>query len=194
MRGARSCGVLIVFNDEIHASRFVRKTHSSNPATFRSPTLGPIGWITEGRPFIATRPVSRPCIPPPDARQISPVALLKLGLGDEGILLNAMGNLGYKGLVLEAFGGGHVRGAAVASLKSLSAAMPVVLTSRTGAGEVLRSTYDFPGSEIDLLRLGLIHGGYLDGLKARLLLSLCLAHAMDRNQIAETFNAYSSRA
>jgi L-asparaginase len=189
---ARSCGVLIVINDEIHAARFVRKTHSSNPATFRSPVVGPIGWITEGRPFIATRPTVRPHFTPPSAVQIPPVALLTMGLGDNGILLDAVARLGYKGLVLEAFGGGHMRAAALPILTELMSAIPIILTTRTGAGEVLRNTYDFPGSEIDLLKRGLIHGGYLDGLKARLVLSLCLAHSMDSVQIAGMFKAFAS--
>jgi L-asparaginase len=39
----RGIGTVVVFIDEIHAARFVQKTHTSNPATFRSPLTGPIG-------------------------------------------------------------------------------------------------------------------------------------------------------
>jgi L-asparaginase len=39
---------IIVLNDEIHAARFARKTHTSSPLTFRSATEGPIGWVVEG--------------------------------------------------------------------------------------------------------------------------------------------------
>ena len=38
---ARGVGTMVVLNDEIHAGRFVQKTHTSNPATFRSPLAGP---------------------------------------------------------------------------------------------------------------------------------------------------------
>ena len=103
-----------------------------------------------------------------------PVGLVKVTLGDDGRLLTAFGALGYEGLIVEATGGGHVPGAMVEPLAALAEQIPVVLASRTGAGEVLHSTYGFPGSETDLLKRGLIHGGILDGPKARLLLTLLL--------------------
>ncbi|MFF8813685.1 asparaginase [Streptomyces pactum] len=46
---ARELGVLVVFNDEVHAARWVRKTHSTSTATFASPDLGPVGHVIEGR-------------------------------------------------------------------------------------------------------------------------------------------------
>lgn len=78
----------------------------------------------------------------------------------------------------------------VESLTSLAAEMPVVLASRTGSGEVLRRTYGFPGSEIDLLDRGLINAGPLDGLKARLLLSLLLRARTSRDEIQATFDSW----
>ena len=47
---------LVVFNDEVHLPLFVRKSHTSNPATFRSAQTGPIGWIMENRVRLALRP------------------------------------------------------------------------------------------------------------------------------------------
>ena len=49
-------GAMVVLSDEVHAARFVRKTHTSSPSTFRSAIVGPIGWVVEGRPRIALRP------------------------------------------------------------------------------------------------------------------------------------------
>jgi L-asparaginase len=66
--------------------------------------------------------------------------------------------------------------------------MPIVLTSRTGSGEVLSHTYRYPGSEIELLELGLISAGALDGLKARLLLSVCLAADYSPQQMIDAFD------
>ena len=187
---ARGFGALVVFNDEIHLPLFVRKTHTTSPATFRSPQAGPIGWIMESRVRIALRPVVRHHISLPHAPQsVPPVALLKVALGDDARMVAAIEALGYQGLIVEATGGGHVPRAFVEPLATLAAKMPVILASRTGAGEVLRSTYGFPGSETDLLKRGLIHGGILDGTKARLLLTLLLLAGTANEVIAEAFAA-----
>ncbi len=48
-------GVLVVMNDEIHTARYVTKTHTTNVATFRTPTFGPIGTIAKERAFFCER-------------------------------------------------------------------------------------------------------------------------------------------
>ena len=40
---ARDKGVLVVMNDEIHAAKYVTKTHTTNVSTFQTPTHGPLG-------------------------------------------------------------------------------------------------------------------------------------------------------
>ncbi len=99
---ARGLGCLVVFNDEVHLPLFVHKSHTSNPATFRSAQTGPIGWISEGRLRIALRPVVRHHIAIRGALDaVPPVALVKMTLGDDGRLLTAIESLGYRGLVVE---------------------------------------------------------------------------------------------
>lgn len=118
---ARDLGCVVVFNDEVHLPLFVRKTHTSNPATFRSPLTGPIGWVTERRVRIALRPVVRHHIAIGGVPAVVPsVGLLKVTLGDDGRVLAAFGSLGYQGLIVEATGGGHVPRVMVEPLAALS--------------------------------------------------------------------------
>lgn len=188
---ARGLGAMVVLNDEIHAARFVTKTHTQNPATFRSPSTGPIGWTSEGEARVVLRPPGRRTIPMPQEDSEHAVALLTMAVGEDGRLLPAIKEAGYAGLVIEAFGGGHVPSRIAGQLEELAGEMPVVLASRTGSGEVLRRTYGFPGSEMDLLSKGLIWAGMLDGLKARLLLSLLLRSGANRQEIEDAFNSWT---
>lgn len=185
---ARSVGTMVVLNDEIHAARFVQKTHTSSPATFRSPLAGPIGYIFEDNVRISTRPVGRHHIDIPAEAQDHPVALYTVTLGDDGRLLGQVVELGYEGLVIEAFGVGHVPSVMTGPLESLANEMPVILASRTGSGEVHRETYGFTGSESDLLERGLIPAGMFNGLKARLFLSLLLRSGVSKKNLAGEFS------
>jgi L-asparaginase len=147
--------VCLLFADEIHAARFVRKVATQATNAFGSSPAGPIGWLSEGGARIGARPVGHHHLTLGDMTEAPAVALLAIGSGDEGALVNAVKPAGYRGLIVEGVGGGHVPAAAVPELQQLAEDMPVILASRTGGGEVLRRTYSFAGSEIDLLERGL---------------------------------------
>jgi L-asparaginase len=184
---ARGLGSLVVMNDEIHAARFVRKLHASSPSAFASPQSGPLGVVVEGGVHFYARVGPLPLVHPHG--DFVPVALLRCALGDDGRLVSSLSALGYRGLVVEGFGGGHVPEAMVEPLAALVLTMPVVFASRTGAGITLESTYGFAGSEIDLIRRGLVSAGGLDGLKARVALSLALASSDDHAGAVARFRA-----
>ncbi|MFI1382243.1 asparaginase [Embleya sp. NPDC020886] len=185
---ARGLGASVVFADEIHAARRVRKTHSTSTATFRSPDTGPLGVVVEGRVrILATPPPHRPLpIPEPAALASTRVALYTVALDDDGALL-ADYPTDRRGLVVAGFGVGHVPAALAPVLGELAARIPVVLTSRTGAGSVLRHTYGGAGSETDLQRRGLLDAGLLDPYKARVLLRLLIASGADRGALVAAF-------
>jgi len=185
---ARGLGCLVVLNDEVHAARFVRKTHSSSLDTFQSPGAGALGRVSEENVRIALRcpPLAHVGL---GGEVVPDVALLSCALGDDGRLVGALGPLGYRGAVIEGFGGGHVPSSMVPALEALRRAMPVVFCTRTGSGEVLAHTYGFAGSEMDLLARGLVAGGALDGRKARVALALALAHAHDDEAAIDLFCA-----
>jgi L-asparaginase len=178
-RDAAGLGTLVVFNDEIHAARFVRKTNTSSPSTFHSPTCGPLGWVVEDRTRIVFGVAALATIAQVNPDTVPEVALVKCSLGDDARFIDQIASLGYAGAVIEGFGGGHVPARLVAALEKLSTQMPVVLASRTGSGEILKETYGFAGSERDTLSRGLFSAGALDGTKARVLLSLVLSSERD---------------
>jgi len=101
--------------------------------------------------------------------------------------VKALPGLGYKGLVIEGMGGGHLPAAIVQCVADICRVMPVILCSRTGSGAVLTKTYSYPGSEIDLIARGVIPAQFLNGLKARILLTVYLASGLAREEIAQVF-------
>ncbi|MEU7161147.1 asparaginase [Streptomyces chrestomyceticus] len=182
---AHGAGILVVFSDQIHAARFVRKVHASAPSAFASPTTGPLGLITEGRPQFLLRPPDRLTVPGPLIRRAK-VALVTATLGDDGEHLHGLADR-YDGATIAAFGVGHVPSSWVEALEAAARRIPVVYASRTGAGSTASGTYAFAGSETDLLKRGLIPAGPLDPYKARLLLLALLRTGADRAAVEVAF-------
>jgi L-asparaginase len=147
---AHGLGCLVVFADEIHHARYVRKTHSTSITAFASPGAGPIGHVVEGQPLLRWAPPRQRALASPPPGRPPRIGVYPMTLGDDGTLLSAVAGL-VDGLVVAGFGAGHVPAAAVAAVTRLAGRVPVVLTSRTGGGPVLSATYGFAGSESDLL-------------------------------------------
>ena len=184
---ARRLGTVVVLNDEIHASRHVRKCLTTSPSTFASPLIGPLGYVSEDRVRILMRPVGRlhVGVPPdaPDAR----IAQLTVFFDDDGALVEAVPGLGYHGLVLAAYGGGHVPSWMVPVLEQVAAQIPVIMASRTGGGEMLTRTYAYAGSETDLIARGLIPAGGMSAPHAAVLLRPLLMAGVEPDALAWCF-------
>lgn len=199
---ARALGVIVVMLDEVYAASDVLKIHPTRLNAFASPQTGPLAALVETRVVPLSLPVRAPVEAarkrlgemPSDTRE-QPVALLWVGLGEPGYLLEALADhrdqLGYRGIVLGAMGGGHVPERIAPLVTQLAEIVPTVVSPRAGGGPLLQQTYGGPSSEIVLRQAGLIWGGRLNPLKARVLLETCLRAGLDRPAIVEVFNGWA---
>jgi len=181
-------GVFVVVHDEIHAARFVMKQHASAAGAFASPGLGPIGWLSEGSPYLMLRPPQSPTIA--WRRTPSEVVVVTPGLAQEATSVHRLLASPPAGVIVAGLGGGHVPVGWIEPLEQLAGMIPCILSSRCMAGGSLRSTYSYAGSERDLLSRGLISGGAMQASKARILLALLLAADIPLEQIKKTFEQY----
>jgi len=186
---SRGLGTLVVLNYDIHAARFVQKSHTALPSAFLSPLVGPIGTLIERQPRFHAQVKRNPTLSTAEGSP-APVALVKVAMGDDGRLLGSLPGLGYAGVVLEGMGAGHVPAEVAPLVGDLAVKIPVVLASRAMTGHVFTQTYGYPGAEIDLIKRGVVPSGYLSGLKARLLLGLVLRSARGAASIPEAFAPY----
>jgi L-asparaginase len=197
---AKALGVLAVMLDEVYAAADVLKVHPTRLNAFASPQTGPLAALVEDRIVPMSLPVrdaieaARAKIGKVASGTAQPVALLWMSLDEPGRLIEAMlaasDRLGYRGAVLAVMGGGHTPERMTDSAVRLAAAMPTVVSPRAGGGPMLRQTYGGPSSEIALRKAGLIWGGRLHPLKARVLLETCLRAGLARDTIAEVFDAF----
>ena len=188
---AKALGVIAVMLDEVYAAADVLKVHPTRLNAFASPQTGPLAALVEDRIVPMSLPVrdaieaARSKIGTLASGAAQPIALLWMGLDEPGRLIEAMlaapDRLGYRGAVLAAMGGGHTPERMADIAVRLAAAMPTVVSPRAGGGPMLRQTYGGPSSEIALRKAGLIWGGRLHPLKARVLLETCLRAGLDRD-------------
>jgi L-asparaginase len=189
---ARDRGCLVALGDQIFGARYVAKVHSTRPSAFAAPHTGPVGSVDEGVARFAAPPAPRPAPLEPAGGEPPSVAVVPALLGDGGRQLQATVAGDFQGLVLATMGAGHVPADLVEPLAGVVGRMPVVASSRTGSGRLLRATYGFAGSERDLHRIGLLDGGALAPIKARVLLTLALWSAPDRAAAESVFGLHAA--
>lgn len=186
---ARSRGVLVVANDEIHFAREVAKTNTTQVGTFHSSHRGLAGLVNAGRLHWYAPPVRRhthvsqfslertTTLPRVD------IVYAHAGMGREQI--DAAVRAGARGLVIAGVGDGNLAAPALdAAAEAVRAGVAVVRSSRTGGGVVERNI------EIDDDRLGFIAADELNPQKARVLLMLGLATTHDPAALQSLFFTY----
>lgn len=149
-------GCVVVFDDKVIPAWYVRKTHTQALDTFQS-QFGPIGYFSEGslRMIAYTRKPEGKYIFDKSILEKKPASVYieTVFVGNDGRMLGKAKEAGYQGIVLEGVGGGHCSTAMAKAIYNLGDDIPVVMASRTGAGEVLNRTYSGgAGSEVELLK------------------------------------------
>ena len=125
---SRERGAVVVMNDHVHAAGRVRKSHATATDAFTSGEFGPLGRVQEGTVVYGNRADRWPALPRPASPASARVALVETCLGDDGArLLELVVEDGYDGVVVSAFGAGHV---------SRSMADVIDAARRPGAGGV----------------------------------------------------------
>lgn len=181
---AREQGVLVVFDDAVHAAAQVRKVHSWAIGAFASPGDRRVGDVREGVFRLAGRRERRVALAGP-AKDPN-VPLLGTYSGDRGTAITAVLN-SADGLVVAGFGAGHVSAAVADVIAEAAGRVPIVVATRAHVGGTLSGTYGYPGSELDLARRGAILAGSLPPAKARTLLWAALAAGLGSAEIAKLF-------
>ena len=178
-------GVLVVMNDEIHAAKYVTKTHTTNVATFQTPTHGPLGiimkhdilWFKTAEPRVRF-----------DLKQITgTVPIIKayagMGIGDGIISLLAPEKI--DGVVIEALGAGNLPPLAAREIKSLmDKGVPVVLVSRCFNG-IAEPVYAYEGGGVKLQEAGVMFIKELNAPKARLKLLIALSAGLEGQELKD---------
>lgn len=179
-------GVVVVMNDEIHSARYVTKTHTTNVATFRTPTFGPIGIVSEGHVnYVQT---IKPQKHLPIDHVVNNVYLIKAyaGMGPE--LLQAINKPKTKGIVIEALGAGNMPPQTLPELQSLiNHRIPLVLVSRCFNG-IAEPVYDYEGGGVNLAKMGIVYCRGLTGPKARIKLLVGLSANLKNYELKKYLN------
>lgn len=180
-------GVMVVFNEEIHAARWVTKTHTSNVAAFRSPQNGPIGIVTKSGPLFYNTPLEQRKITLTNPVKAN-VALIKAAAGTDDLFFRAATDAGVDGIVLEALGQGNIPPQMMPGLKdAIKSGIPIVIVSRSLSG-VVQDVYGYEGGGKQLKDLGVIFSNGLNAQKARIKLILALSNTNDTAELKRVFS------
>jgi len=165
-------GVLVVMNDEIHAAKYVTKTHTANVSTFQTPTHGPLGLIMKQEILYFKTAEPRVRFNLEHIQGLVPIISAYAGMTDE--LIDMLDLEQLDGLVIQAFGAGNIPKETAQKLENLlQKGIPVALVSRCFNG-IAEPVYAYQGGGVQLQRAGVFFVKELNAQKARLKLLIAL--------------------
>ncbi|WP_100104824.1 asparaginase [Streptococcus pseudopneumoniae] len=165
-------GVLVVMNDEIHAAKYVTKTHTTNVGTFQTPTHGPLGLIMKHEILYFKTAEPRVRFDLDHIQGLVPIISAYAGMTDELIDMLDLEHL--DGLIIQAFGAGNIPKETAQKLENLlQKGIPVALVSRCFNG-IAEPVYAYQGGGVQLQKSGVFFIKELNAQKARLKLLIAL--------------------
>lgn len=165
-------GVLVVMNDEIHAAKYVTKTHTTNVSTFQTPTHGPLGLIMKHEILYFKTAEPRVRFDLDHIQGLVPIISAYAGMTDE--LIDMLDLEQLDGLIIQAFGAGNIPKETAQKLESLlQKGIPVALVSRCFNG-IAEPVYAYQGGGVQLQKSGVFFVKELNAQKARLKLLIAL--------------------
>ena len=169
---ARGKGVLVVMNDEIHAAKYVTKTHTTNVSTFQTPTHGPLGLIMKQEILYFKTAEPRVRFHLDKISGLVPIIPAYAGMKTE--LLDMLDLEKIDGLIVEAFGAGNLPQEVAQKLSHMTAfGLPIALVSRCFNG-IAEPVYAYEGGGVKLHESGIMFVKELNAPKARIKLLIAL--------------------
>ena len=180
---ARGKGVLVVMNDEIHAAKYVTKTHTTNVSTFQTPTHGPLGLIMKQEILYFKTAEPRVRFDLDSVTGLIPIIPAYTGMKTE--ILDMLDFKAIDGLIIEAFGAGNLPQEVAEKLAQITAqGLPIALVSRCFNG-IAEPVYAYAGGGVQLHESGIFFVKELNAPKARIKLLIALNAGLKGQELKE---------
>lgn len=185
---AKGKGVLIVMNDEINGARDTYKSNTTNVATFKSPELGALGYVSGGKIRFYKESTKRHTKDSEfDISKLDTlprVDIIYSHVDDDRTMADAAVAAGAKGIVHAGTGNGSIANPTFEGLKdAVNKGIVVVRSARVPNGATTVSVPMYTDA-------GLLESDTLNPQKARLLLQLALTKTQDPKEIQRMFDEY----
>jgi L-asparaginase len=189
---AKSCGVLVVFNDQIQAARYVYKTNTTRLDAFQSVDRGPIGADDTGHVVLfnacAGSAYREPKVLIDSIPTLPKVDIVYGYAGMSRDLIDAAVAAGAKGLVIAGVGDGNFTNEALAGLRDAhTKGVVIVRSTRVVSGFTVRD------AEVNDDTEGFVAAREFKPSKARVILQIALLKtSSQRSRIGSTNPNYWS--
>lgn len=183
---AHGKGTMVVLNDRIAAARYVTKTHTTAPDTFKSEEMGYLGNIADDIYFhndITKKHTEDTDFNISKINRLPQVDIIYGYQNDGRHLFDAAIKAGAKGIIYAGSGNGSVSDEAKkGAITAVKKGAAVVRSTRTGSGVVTPN--------LDLEKENILASNSLNPQKARILLMLALTKTDDPKKIQSYFEEY----